>query len=242
MELTQRQKQILKVVIEEYIETAQPVGSSTIEKKYDLDVSSATIRNEMSVLVKADYLQKPHSSAGRIPTSKGLKYYVTNLMKKQDLTVVDEVAVKEKVSGAGVEADDLLTEATRELAKRANALAVAGLEGGRLFYSGAANILDIPEFYNIDVTKTVLSMLDELDCWLKLFEPGWNSGISYNLLLGSELGYDYLNSVGFIYSPFRMRGVRGGVGVVGPCRFDYSKIIPMVEYVGFLLEEAGQKM
>lgn len=241
MDLTERQTMILKAIIEEYIETAQPVGSLILEKKHGLGVSPATIRNEMALLVEKDFLRQPYASAGRVPTAKAFKYYVYNLMRKEELPVVDEVAVKEKVAAVGLPEKEVFTEATRELARRAHALAVLGTEERQFYHAGEANILDIPEFFNIDVTKTVLSMLDEFDYWLKLFEPGWETKEPYRIVLGAELGGEYLGPVGFVYSPFVFRGARGGVGVVGPARFNYRRIIPMVEYVGGLLEEIGKE-
>jgi heat-inducible transcriptional repressor len=80
-DLTARQVEILKSLIEEYIETAEPVGSETLEKKHNLSASPATIRNEMVRLTDLGYLKKPHVSAGRIPTPAGMKFYVKQLMK-----------------------------------------------------------------------------------------------------------------------------------------------------------------
>ena len=82
-DLTSRQIQILKSLIEEYIETAEPVGSETLEKKHNLSASPATIRNEMVRLTELGYLKKPHTSAGRIPTPMGMKFYVKQLMKEK---------------------------------------------------------------------------------------------------------------------------------------------------------------
>src|ERR1700704_3591954 len=96
-DLTQRQIEILKQIVKEYIDTANPIGSETLEKKYDLGVSPATIRNEMTEMVRKGYLSKPHTSAGRIPTSKALKLYVNELMKEKDMSVAEEVEAKEKV-------------------------------------------------------------------------------------------------------------------------------------------------
>lgn len=96
-DLTQRQIEILKQIVKEYIDTANPVGSETLEKKYDVGVSPATIRNEMAAMVKKGYLAKPHTSAGRIPTSKAMRLYVNELMKEKDLSVAEEVEAKEKV-------------------------------------------------------------------------------------------------------------------------------------------------
>src|SRR3989344_8768637 len=94
--LTQRQVEILRSIIEEYITSAEPVGSETLEKKYNLTSSPATIRNEMVRLTQMGYLQKPHSSAGRQPTPKGMKFYVDELMKEKELSTVEEVSLKEQ--------------------------------------------------------------------------------------------------------------------------------------------------
>jgi len=82
MELNERMKTILAAVIHRYITTAEPVSSSIIAEKYNLNLSTATIRHEMNLLEKYDYLWQPHTSAGRIPTDRGYRFYVDNLMKK----------------------------------------------------------------------------------------------------------------------------------------------------------------
>ena len=89
MKLDERKKKILSSVVEDYIESAEPVGSKTLVEKYHLDYSSATIRNEMKLLEEEGYLEQPHVSAGRIPSTKGYRYYVDNLMKERKLSMVD---------------------------------------------------------------------------------------------------------------------------------------------------------
>lgn len=83
MELDERKKKILKVIIQNYMETGEPVGSRTISKDPDLKLSSATIRNEMSDLEEMGYIIQPHTSAGRIPSDKGYRLYVDYLMRKR---------------------------------------------------------------------------------------------------------------------------------------------------------------
>ena len=87
MDLSQRKQKILKAVIDEYIGTAEPVGSRAISKKEDLDISSATIRNEMADLEEMGYLVQPHTSAGRVPTDAGYRFYVNSLMKRYRMSV-----------------------------------------------------------------------------------------------------------------------------------------------------------
>ncbi|MBQ8936085.1 MAG: heat-inducible transcription repressor HrcA, partial [Oscillospiraceae bacterium] len=81
MELSERRRKILRVVVENYIETAEPIGSKAIAEKAGLTCSSATIRNELSALEKQGYLEQPHTSAGRIPSPLGYRFYVNELME-----------------------------------------------------------------------------------------------------------------------------------------------------------------
>src|SRR4051794_32740955 len=131
--LTQRQIDILRSVVEEYIETAEAVGSETIEKKHNLSASPATIRNEMVKLSEFGYLKKPHSSAGRVPTAKGLKFYVRQLMKEKELSTVEEVAIKEGVWDYREKMQRFLKEATISLAEKTNTLAVAITDEGEIY-------------------------------------------------------------------------------------------------------------
>ena len=107
--LSARQTQILKALIDEYIETAEPVGSEALDKKYNLGVSPATIRNEMSALTKAGYLKQPHTSAGRIPTAVAMKFYIDQLMEEKQMSLAEEVKAKEEVWDVRDDFDQLLT-------------------------------------------------------------------------------------------------------------------------------------
>jgi len=239
-ELTERQTRILKTIIEEYMETAEPVGSQTIEKKYELGVSPATIRNEMVRLTKAGYLKQPHASAGRIPTKEAFKFYVSQLMEEKKLSVAEEVAAKEKIWDARFDFNQLMREATRALAEQTRALAVAATKEGDVYHAGYANILEIPEFYDIDITKTILSMLDEIQPLFALFEKSFGEG-PIHLLLGDELGYEFLEPCGMVFTHFEAGPKRSGsLGVIGPSRLYYPRIIPMVRYFGGLIEELAK--
>ena len=88
-ELDERKRKILKAIIQTYLETGEPVGSRTISKYTDLNLSSATIRNEMSDLEEMGYILQPHTSAGRIPSDKGYRLYVDELMREKEQEVAD---------------------------------------------------------------------------------------------------------------------------------------------------------
>jgi len=235
-ELTQRQIKILKCITEEFIETAAPVGSETLEKKYSLGISSATIRNEMSALTQLGFLKKGHLSAGRAPTSMGLKYYVRNLMTAKNLTVSEEIGAKEKIWDYRNEFERLLKETTKELANKTRSMAIATTDHGAIYSYGASNLLEEPEFFNIDVTKTVLSLLDNNNFWFEIIKKASNSDEKIiHLLIGEDLGMEHLEPCGFVYQNYEAGPHRGILGIVGPARFKYTSVVPMVDYFAQLI-------
>lgn len=95
--LDERKRKILKEIVDEYIESAEPVSSAIIVEKYEQDISSATVRNDMAELEKAGYLEKPHTSAGRIPSAKGYRLYVDELLKYDDISLEEIKYIGEKL-------------------------------------------------------------------------------------------------------------------------------------------------
>jgi len=240
-DLTQRQIKILKCITEEFIETAEAVGSETLERKYSLGVSPATIRNEMSSLTQLGYLKKSHLSSGRAPTSMGLKFYVRNLMTPKSLSIAEEIGAKEKIWDYRNEFEKLLKETTKELANRTRSMAITTTDQGLLFTHGASNLLEEPEFYNIDVTKTILALMDDTTFWFNVISKskGQNNKDEHliRLIIGEDLGMEHLEPCGFIYQRYQAGPHRGIVGVVGPARFHYKQVIPMVDYFAQLISE-----
>lgn len=239
-DLTERQIKILKTIIEEYLKTATPVGSEALDKKYGLGVSPATLRNEMSTLVKAGFLSQPHTSAGRIPTPRGIKFYVRNLMEEERLSVADEVAVKEKVWECRFDFDKLMRATIKALAEKTSSLALAITDEGDTYSSGYANILDMPEFYDIDVTRAVLSVLEQVDYLKSLFEKSFSED-PIQILLADELGEGYLKPCGLVFTHFKAGEKRSGsLGVIGPVRLNYPKVIPSLKYFSNLISEISR--
>lgn len=238
-ELTQRQIDILKSIVEEYTETAEPVGSETLEKKHNLTASPATIRNEMVRLTNMGYLKKTHISSGRVPTSQALKFYVNQLMKEKELSVTEEVGVKEKVWDFREKEGKFLQELTKSLADKTKALAITTTDEGDFFACGYANLLDMPEFYDIDITKTLFSVIDELDYVRGLFPAQDDNDV--HVLLEDELGPRLHGPYGFIFTSYKTSGnEHGRIGVLGSNRLDYTYIIPTVRYFRDLISEVAQ--
>ncbi len=237
IELTDRQKQLLKAIIELYVKSGEPVASEVLEKNYNLGVSPATIRNEMVKLSDWGYLKQPHTSAGRVPTALGFRIFIKELMKLKDLPVIDEVTIRQQVLDHRDEFSRMVQEAARALAKRCGTLALV-ISNGDIYYTGAANILELPEFYDIDVARFVLSLLDESYLLQQILNKA-SGDDSLHVIFGEETGYEYLIPTSFAFLDYDLdTSHRGIIGVVGPNRLNFPVVIPYLRYIGGLLEEA----
>ncbi len=230
IDLTSRQVQILRAVVEEYINSAEPVGSDTIDRKFNLGVSPATIRNEMVYLTKHGYLKQPHTSAGRAPTSLALKIYVRDLMREKDLSVAEEVTLKERMWQRRAELGRMLQEATKLLAERGHAIAIAMTDDKQIFVAGSAQLLSMPEFFDIDAMRAVLNLIDETNLLEEIFHRSTGGEHTIQIVYGDELGNAHLLPVGMVYTEFDAGDHHCYLGLIGSSRFDYPYVIPMMRY------------
>jgi len=122
--LAERRSRILSLIVDEYVESAMPVGSETMVRKYRLPVSSATIRNEMARLEEEGYITHPHTSAGRVPSDKGYRYYIESLMEEQDLTQEERETIRHQFHQAGRELEEWVRLAAAVLAQAVRNMAV----------------------------------------------------------------------------------------------------------------------
>ena len=116
-ELDERKSQILRAIVEEYVETAQPVGSQTIARSRELGVSSATVRNEMTVLEREGYIVQPHTSAGRAPTELAYRHYVDLLPARPRLRDTERRAIVHFFDEALADVDEILRGTTQLLSR-----------------------------------------------------------------------------------------------------------------------------
>lgn len=122
--LTERRSQILRLVVEEYVDSAVPVGSQTIVSRFRLPLSSATIRNELAKLEEGGYVTHPYTSSGRVPSDKGYRYYIESLMEEQDLTPDEKETIRHQFHQAGRELEEWVHLAAAVLAQAARNMAV----------------------------------------------------------------------------------------------------------------------
>lgn len=125
MELNERKLRILQAIVSDFIHSAEPVGSRTLAKNYDMGISPATIRNEMSDLEEMGYLTHPHTSAGRVPSDKAYRMYVNELMQKKDLTPEEKEFIEGRISGTVSELEKVASYAASLLSELTNLTAFA---------------------------------------------------------------------------------------------------------------------
>jgi len=231
--MTKRQEQILSAIIEQYAEVASPVGSSLMAKVFK--VSSATIRSEMADLERGNYIMQPHTSAGRIPTDKGYRYYVNNLANEKISTIENrgERALSARVSGGGLP-ERTIRNAVETLVELTDNLGLATI-GPQLYMSGLSNLFGQPEFINGDQVQQVARLLDSLEPWL--YEAAPNEPL--NVYIGQENPIGRSAGCSLIISRFRSPySDQSYIGVLGPTRQSYRDVMQLVRHAGEALEEA----
>jgi transcriptional regulator of heat shock response len=238
--LSDRQGKLLEAIISEYLTTAEPVGSSLIVEKYNIKYSPATIRNEMAKLLQEGYLEMMHTSSGRVPTKAAYKFFLTEVMEEEELDVLQEVALKQRLWANRYEFEKLLRQAALALSELTGQLAIITTEDGHVIHAGTVNLLDEKEFWDIDIMKTTLHLLDRHELLQKMIDEvalSDSSDVSY--LIGDELGHENLRNCSIVTSMYVVGKRRGHVSVFGPARMNYQKIIPAIRYTKSLIQELG---
>jgi len=338
-ELNERERNILRSIIQQFILTATPVGSRNISKRYNIGFSPATIRNIMSDLEDSGFIGHPHTSAGRVPTDKGYRLYVDELMEVKAISEKEKNLIKTQLDSQIKETDDLLRVSSGILANITNHLAFvtypklntgildriqivslsstrilvvitikAGLvktitlemsseilpsqietvqsllnerlsgltfseiratfserlkdvndpekpiirffldsvdkiftdfsQPDRIAISGAKNLLKHPEFEDPEKFQGVIELIEDKDIIIHILDRvGENSHNEIGISIGSENEIIKLNEYSFVSKEYKTGEVSGSVGIVGPKRMEYSKIISIVNYISDILNE-----
>jgi len=238
MDISTRQTELLKAIIQEYIKSTAPVGSQALVEKYSLKVSPATVRNEMADLIEKGFLEMRHTSSGRVPTTIGFRYYVDSLLHEVELPILQEVAVKQRLWPTRFEFEKMLRQSALALADLTKKLAITTTYDGHMFNAGSVNVLEQPEFWEINVAKSALHLLDNHDILHSVFEKA-KGGADVKLMIGSEIGLPNLNTCSLVFAPYSAGRRAGVVCILGPSRMEYDQIIPAVRYTKGLIEELG---
>lgn len=232
--MTDRQAAILGAIIEQFAEVAVPVGSVTLAKLFN--VSSATIRSEMARLEEMGYIAQPHTSAGRIPTDKGYRYYVNSVIAAKEQPLLSDRstrALEARVSHHADHADRAIRSAVDSLVELTHNLGLATI-GDQLYISGISNLFSQPEFARGAHVQAVASLLDNLEPWLREAAP--NEPL--NVFIGRENPIGKSSGCSLIISRFESPySHRSYIGVLGPTRQSYARVMQLVRHAGAMLEE-----
>ncbi len=233
--MTDRQQQILRSVIEQYAEVASPVGSSLLAKLFG--VSSATIRAEMAELEHLGYIAQPHTSAGRVPTDKGYRFYVNSLAEEHETAPARperhaERALTARVHDAGLP-ERTIRNAVDTLVELTHNLGLATI-GNQLYMSGLSNLFGQPEFVQSEQVQQVARLLDNLEPWLREAAPNQplNVYIGQENPIGRAAGCSLI--ISRFHSPYSDNSY---IGVLGPTRQSYRDVMQLVRRAGQALEE-----
>ena len=261
----QRNNIIFDLIVRSYIETAEPVGSRTVSRCSDIGLSAASIRNVMADLEEEGYLKQPHTSAGRVPTDRGYRYWVDSLMRPEELDEKEKGLIQselQKVRTIGALAERIC-RVISELTGNAVVVYIKNLkrvsflnylledlvetqklaeffeEEPELFIDGASRMFEQPEFQDLAKMRTLLHAFDEklgfLQALMRDFE---NDQERVHVRIGHENDLSDLEDVSVVMKDCYLSHTPiGGVAVVGPTRMKYPKVVSVVDYVADSVSE-----
>lgn len=222
--MLERHHKLLGEVVRSYVKEAEPVGSKALEAR--LGVSSATIRNDMAALEEEGYLHQPHTSAGRIPTTKGFQFYLDNLMQAKEPKISEQKTLREILRRQS-EAETGAKELARVLAAISQGAALLAFSDDHTYYTGLANLFQQPEFADVSMVREIGQVVDHLDDGLRQLLPIASHRVDVRLGDKNPLGQD----CAIIYTRFTFYKHPLFIGLLGPVRMDYEANIGRLNYV-----------
>lgn len=227
--LKERQQTILEAVIRRYVRDAEPVASRDLVREFRFRVSPATIRNDMLALDEEGYLEQPHTSAGRVPTDRGYRFFVDHTLVDAELPRRDQ----ERISHAFTERDEdaFIRAFSRAVAEMSALFTASGLFDEPVFYNtGFADILDEPEFSDTAVTKRFAQLADILEDEIRSrYHPAL---AIHDVFIGEENPLKAAHDFSMMISTWaHPRGFRGFLALCGPKRMDYQKVTSLINFI-----------
>jgi len=228
-----RRKEILLAAIELYLNSAQPISSDILRKARKIDLSSASVRNVFSELEDVGYLTHPHTSAGRVPTDEGYRFYINMLMKKKKLNK-EEINFIDKIYELKVkELDDLFFETSKimsDFTHYASFVYFFDDDAQRVYSQGVRYILEHPEFSDVRKAHRVLEVLERKEELMDLLDQ--NSSDKTRVYIGKENKCAQMENCSIIVSTYEgENNRRGSLALIGPKRMAYDEVIPLMDYI-----------
>lgn len=232
-----RKEAILEAIVREYVETGVPVGSIVIAKKYSFPFSPATIRAEMSELERLEFLTHPHTSAGRIPTEKGYRYFVDLMEQEERLLAREGLVAKKRIGSFENNFERQLESASQVLSELTRNMGFAGTHN-EIYSHGLGNLFSYPELLEPTQVLKTAELIDNLTHFIRELPEDFGTKI----YIGSEVPIGKSAGCSVVISEFKSPlGIYGYLGIVGPIRMSYEKNLSAVNEVKNILEEKNGK-
>lgn len=234
--LSERKQALLQGIITEYVYSAKPVASAWLVEKLGLDLSPATIRNEMKELEEQGFITHPHTSAGRIPTEIGYRFYIEHFLQpKADLDEASQAELKQVstvVTDQGQEG--VIKNVMKGVATKANEAILVSLNRNSFYYTGITHLFRKPEFQQVSEVMIFSELIDHLDeVMMKLHSAEPDDG-DITFLIGSD------NPVSQYCSALVMQYPLGTIALLGPMRMNYQYNYELLKYTKSLLRSVWQ--
>ena len=231
-----RKDRILAIVIGRYIKTVAPVGSQYITEEHNLDVSPATVRNILADLEEEGYLTHPHTSAGRMPTQQGYRYYVDHLMDEIQLLEEEKRRIAQEYKRQARQLEDLVEKTSQVISDLTHYTSIVSLEDGdetRIICKGTSYVVGYPDSTDILKIQAILKMLEEKERLMAIINRTLEKKIE--IYIGHEMALKDMESCSLAISHFEKDGMKGRIAVLGPTRMQYDRVVSTLEYISQIL-------
>jgi heat-inducible transcriptional repressor len=232
---TDRKNKVLATTVSAYIRSGEPVSSQELAETFGL--SSATMRLILSELEEEDYLFHPHTSAGRIPSDKGYRYYVDFLMAQNQLPAEQKNSILNQYRNRNATLEDILEKTTEIIADLTHYTAIVSFSEweDRIFYKGLSNIFQHQEFHDLEKLAVLVRLLEEKKQILQILNRQFSE--SLKVYIGGEIACPFLGDVcSLVVSTYHRSNVQGGrIAVLGPRRMSYEQTVSTLEFVSATL-------
>jgi len=234
-----RQDNVLEHIVTSYIELGMPVGSVALCGRANLDCSPATVRNIMAELEDIGLIAQPHTSAGRIPTDKGYRYYIDRLMEPGIITKEEEEKICFVFNSYSDEFEAMLESVSKLLSQISNEASLVLFpkikkdtsKETRLFSFGWHHLFGQPEFKDVSKSSRLLKVFEEKEEFLDFVEDNISCK-EVKVFVGSENRYSQIQDCSVILSGYGAHDdVMGAIGVIGPTRMPYKRVVPVIDYI-----------
>ncbi len=234
----QRKDVVLGMVVQHYIHTIAPVSSAFIAEEYEQDISSATIRNILAELETDGYLTHPHTSAGRVPTERGYRYYVDFLMQEIQLMEEERRRIQKEYERGVEELEELIEKTTQIVAELTHCTSIVTVDGWSQRYvcRGTNYLAEAVGAEGLQKVMAILKALEEKDRVLAVLRRDIDKKIK--IYIGQETDCDAFGGCAMAVSRFTTRrGPSGRIAVLGPVRMDYPRVVSALAYVSELMHD-----